>query len=484
MFKVLRYNIFESNRANEILLPSQYPNKNLIEKWIKENENEILNKEITFMYKDWDFKTNDYEINQKTSKIIDLYQDDGYLCLVTKDNVPHVVYSNTIIINKEGKRKITKEDPLGEEIWEEEEEINEARAWQMRVGDYVLCQGNFRGVIGAKDKYAKIIGNKYERKNGKHIDFYTLEFETPLIDKRSGEEIRTNRIEISSYQIKNLLRFNGIDYERKKAGFILPYEASNTFTNIIRNIKFSVPYKTYNMTYFDAEKDAISYIPANRIENLEKSGEDPYKSKYRQSAKVNKILKVLNDRISDPEIEIYGNKFKAIYNLLNEDIGEDRLKIVNGKEITYWYHCDRYAIGGGSLNSSCMRHERVQERVKFYSKYPDKIALCILLDDKKEKLLARALIWKLDEPKGVIFMDRIYYVSPIHEIILSEYAKKHNMKSKSSGFGTNSIDGEILLVKLPVSIYENIPYLDTLRYKGRGNSGIGYFSNLAMNVLI
>ena len=117
-----------------------------------------------------------------------------------------------------------------------------------------------------------------------------------------------------------------------------------------------------------------------------------------------------------------------MWKTINEDHSE-KLQVVTGDKITYWYNHINYNTGGGPLNSSCMRGETAQPRVAFYAKHPDKIALCILLDDKN-KLLARALIWRLDEPKGVVFMDRIYYVLPEHEKILEMYAAKQNIKTK------------------------------------------------------
>ena len=108
-----------------------------------------------------------------------------------------------------------------------------------------------------------------------------------------------------------------------------------------------------------------------------------------------------------------------------------------------------------------MREEGVVDRVKFYSKHPKKIALCILVDDNK-KLLARALIWRLDSPEGVIFMDRIYYVRPEHEMMLAKYAQDHNMKTKLSGYN-NKVEMQVEIT--PFTPGEPQPYLDTMHYR-------------------
>jgi hypothetical protein len=185
----------------------------------------------------------------------------------------------------------------------------------------------------------------------------------------------------------------------------------------------------------------------------------------------------LSEKYNDTQQEGFVNNYKAFWNIIIKDQSEN-IKIVTGDLITHWYDCKNYNPGGGTLNSSCMRGEGGQQRVDaFYAKYPDKIALCILLDESK-KLLARALIWRLDEPEGVIFMDRIYYVRPEHEKILEIYAAKHGIKTKLSGYNNTNK----LVVKLDYDAKKaktSLPYLDTMKYlKGQiDKDGKMEFSN-------
>lgn len=336
--------------------------------------------------------------------------------------------------------------------------INEALVYQMRRGDYVLCGGNFAKVSPVKGKYAKIItstSRRDDKGNLKH--YYTLEFETELVDKRSGQEVRSTTIEISSSQIKNLTPINGVEYERIKAGFTMKYEASPTFVSVLKNINFNIRYKTYDVSYFDYSNDVITFLPANKNDVV--PDDEKYTSKQRQSSKIGRILAKLNDSYTAPQIESFGNQFKAVYKMITEDMG-DKLRVITGDLITYWYYEGNYVPGQGTLNKSCMRYANVKDRVAFYSKNPDKIAMCILVDDKN-KLLARAIIWKLDSPPNTIFMDRIYYNQPVHELILADYAKEHNMKTKLSGFHNNNI------LEVDIKSYkqgDNLPYLDTLHW--------------------
>lgn len=346
--------------------------------------------------------------------------------------------------------------------------INEARLSEMRIGNYVLCDSNFRNISTVKGLYARITGSNMKLNDkGVRKTYFTLEFETPLIDKRTGVEIETNSIEISSSQIANLKSFKDEEYLRIKDGHILSFQCSSLFGRILNSstiknsygygdVSFRPKYKTYDISYFDIEGESITYLPANKASIVPDN--EKYTSKQRQSSKIGRVLKKLNDKFSEKEIEDFSFKFKSIHKLLTENI-EERLKVVTGDAIVFWYNESNYLKGGGTLNSSCMRGADKKIRLSLYSKYPDKIALCILLDENK-KLCARALIWKLDD--GLVFMDRIYYVSAMHELILLDYANKHNMKTKYHNYnGANKLK---VSIEINDKDWENRPYLDTFKY--------------------
>lgn len=341
--------------------------------------------------------------------------------------------------------------------------LNEATVYQMRIGDYVNCGGDFRGVRGVKGQNAKITNRRYDRDaRGSRFRYFTLEFENPIQVKQPDNTwLETRTLEIKQSQIRNLTHINGKDYERIKAGFSMKYEGSPTFLVLIKTIGFPIKHKFYDFSYLnDDDENSISFLPLNKFETVKETKEDPYKSKFRQQSKIGRVLKRLNEDLNDQAIEGYSNKYKAFWKMMNGDIS-DKLQVVTGDAITFWYHEVNYAPGGGTLNNSCMRYAKTQERVSFYSKHPDKIALCILLDEKN-KLIARALIWKLDKPEGVIFMDRIYFVKNEYELILSNYAKKNNIKTKLSGYHmTNKMSVKI---SYDSSKEPTLPYLDTLRY--------------------
>lgn len=341
--------------------------------------------------------------------------------------------------------------------------LYEASSYEMKIGDYVECCGNFTKITPVKGLVAEIIGLRYRPKNRYETTLcFTLKFDFPLVDKRSGVPIESDTIEITVNQIRNLKVRNGNDHRRIIAGFTVKYEASPRFQAMLRFIAFTKNHNYYDASYFDVdEKGDVSMLPANKI-NITPEAER-YTSKQRQPTKITRILQKLNDKLTAQQVADYGNSFTAKWKELNVNI-TDRIKVVTGNDITFWYHEKNYfkpehGAYGGTLNGSCMRYDNTQTRVAFYSKYPEKVALCILLDNSKTKLLARALVWKLDKPEGVIFMDRIYYVTQEHETILANYANKMGWKTKLCNY---HIDNKII-VEIPHKHGEPLPYLDTLK---------------------
>lgn len=437
--------------------------------------------------------------------------------------------------------------------------IKEATSYELSAMGYVLCKSNFRGISPVKDKFAKIV-KRSARRDEHHnlINYYLLEFEQPLIDRRSGQPIETNTIEINGRQIRNLESFsetnykrylNGYtmrynvsgdlyaiigsshylgkyktfnrsyfdfvdkntisyldvesdrlvppnekytselrksysifdflkdlnekisdgqttlflnnyykrvdDYQRKKDGFILKYDESPIFKYIISTIGFNRNHEYYDISYFNIQdENSISFLSSDKNDGIPIS--EKYTTKLRQTSKIGRILKKLNDEYTERQIEEFGTNFKAQYKILKGNVF-DNLSVVTGNAIVFWYNSINYASGGGTLNSSCMRHEYNQKQIEFYAKHPDKIALCILLDSNN-KLVARAIIWKLDIPEGAIFMDRIYYVLPEHEMILNKYAMNNGINTKKDGYHNKN------KMEVHIPYFKDQPYLDTFYY--------------------
>ncbi len=201
-------------------------------------------------------------------------------------------------------------------------------------------------------------------------------------------------------------------------------------------------------------------------------------SKHRQNIRVGRgIRAVLNangDKFSDAEIEDFVNKYKSAFDRMN-DIFRN-FELVKGDEIGKWYSYKNYLHGHsrGPLSNSCMSDVPVTY-FEIYIKNPHCCNLLILKDDEDPtKIKGRALVWFLDTPKDIVFMDRIYthYDSDIQ--LFKDYAKFKKWVYKKYNDSSNTPlvvhpDGtekehNLFLVKLNQIDYDRFPYVDTLKY--------------------
>lgn len=379
---------------------------------------------------------------------------------------------------------------------------------EFKEGDFVICLTNFQEINNAKDKIAEIIkidNDPPQRDEDGTIHYgynrgiivYTLRFTEPInipihVRKRNYYGYYVDKIEIEKSDTLTLLnsqmRLPFVELiprkyvEGLKKGEITKYIASSIFSSILKSIDFKIKSDYTEATYFDIDREKdnmISYMPINKLKEIgkdDKSKKAPvqydeygnvvsddtlmYKSRLRQQAKVGRILRMLNPDLSDAQIETFVASYRAAWTAKMENLA-NRLRVVTGEEIQYWYLSTRYAKGGGTLNQSCMQGDGAQSQIKFYAQNPDSIALVILVDDD-EKLVARALIWRCYEPSGVIFMDRIYSVKPEHAKMLANFAKENGIKTKAEGFNNSH------RLKVHVNPYSGAyPYLDTFRPEGK-----------------
>jgi hypothetical protein len=118
------------------------------------------------------------------------------------------------------------------------------------------------------------------------------------------------------------------------------------------------------------------------------------------------------------------------------------------------------------------------EYFDIYVKNPEKISLVILKNDDGDKILGRALLWELDQPK-ITFMDRIYTVSDSYVQLFKDYSYKmgwyHKSTQNSSTIDLMSVDSSGTKIYISENLttvlytsrqvdYDKFPYLDTLKY--------------------
>ena len=177
--------------------------------------------------------------------------------------------------------------------------------------------------------------------------------------------------------------------------------------------------KLSEISYIDlsSDIDKIKFITYNKaVPFIEEKGygitsEDSYKVRRawledRQDIKIgrflNKILKLSNNAYSGQDIETFVNIYKTY---MKKQVGDTEWGRVHGSEMNKWYLYDHYVKGGGTLNRSCLRKKNRNKFVNFISNNT-KACRLIILKNKENRLLGRALMWRLDN--GRFFMDRIY----------------------------------------------------------------------------
>lgn len=174
-----------------------------------------------------------------------------------------------------------------------------------------------------------------------------------------------------------------------------------------------------------------------------------------------------NYDISDKDVEKFVDRAVAYVKLIRSD-EDSELKIVEGEKIRNWYLDESYQAIQGELGNSCMAHEECQDYLDIYCANKGIVSLLILVN-KKNKLIGRALVWKLRD--GRTFMDRAYTILPSDKYVFYNYAKENNWAYRMNELGELSLrygneksklHDALLEVDLEEWNFKHYPYLDTL----------------------
>ena len=186
---------------------------------------------------------------------------------------------------------------------------------------------------------------------------------------------------------------------------------------------------------------------------------------------VNKKREDLATSEKSNDVESFVNMFVATV-----EANSKIIKIVSGEKIRHYYNNNNAFKGGGTLGGSCMNQPERGKYLDIYVKNTEKVQMLILFpEDIRDKIIGRALLWKLDTPKGDrFFMDRVYTANDSDAYMFIDYAKKQGWLYKSNqtyGADVEIIDGRddtrkqmTLGIKLNKIEYEYYPYADTLQY--------------------
>jgi hypothetical protein len=244
----------------------------------------------------------------------------------------------------------------------------------------------------------------------------------------------------------------------------------NTITHILNTIgcKISINLlkKKETLIHEDIHQigisDKIGYVTVNF----------PYKnSKKENILKIGRLIVKLNLQYTSSEIEVFTNKFKAaIKEHINLDYYSSNLEIVSGEDIRKWYLVDNYKHDDSStLSKSCMKHHMCQEFLDIYVNNPNSCRMLILKEN--EKLIARALLWKVKSNKNKTtknkfeyILDKIYSSNTYDEYVIKKWAMKNNWAIRISNeqyIYNNQVHFDNLVVKVIPKKYKYYPYMDT-----------------------
>lgn len=278
--------------------------------------------------------------------------------------------------------------------------------YDYKVGDYIIAQSsqnfmldNMDGQIG---EIVNIAGNKPR-------DNFGINFMIKFCQQLYVQGKNKNYYNLPRANISIIKKEESEDIKRKLDNKeIMLFITSDRLSMILYRLNLKIKSALMNLSYFDITdtNEMISYIPLDKFKRLDDK-ENPFKSRFRQMMKIGKFFRIVNEKLTDKDVESLTNAYKATYDLCIKGIS-DKLKLVSGEDIRYWYNGANYVQGGGMLNSSCMRGTNKAPEMQMFVDNPDVIQMLVLLNDDGKKLLGRALVWRLAVPEDGTFMDYVY----------------------------------------------------------------------------
>lgn len=281
---------------------------------------------------------------------------------------------------------------------------------------------------------------------------------------------------------KRLLELEGQDIPNVDTTFIDCDLEGNvsfiTMTNAMKMIKAKYPEATNADLDVRGDKQVADYIYINDMNaksHGRSNGDTGVYIKSRNTIKIGKLInKIFKGTLKASEVEDFVNDFKA-----SAPSQLEKIEIVSGEEIRYWYDIVNYQSVRGTLGSSCMGNKD-KSFFNIYAENPDTCNLLIMTVGGK--LVARALVWKLysveykdksDDRKPEYFLDRVYSIEDYQVEKMRKFAKDKGwaIRKENSGVYNNShitwngSNYEVeMVVKVKKSNYNNtFPYMDTFR---------------------
>jgi hypothetical protein len=303
--------------------------------------------------------------------------------------------------------------------------------------------------------------------------FYTRDFKDSLIKLRNLKKsvIAQNLLEVEYTDVKPDMTFISLgDNEGdikftqfKKAVSLIKKGLEAKYTpDIAKNLFNDIEEKMKGGTITDGE-----------IRNLFTYQDYELSTKSRNSTGIGRLVnQIFPGKYSSKEVEEFVNNFKN----LNKP-GENKFILVKGEDIRKYYLVSNYEEEAGDLGNSCMRYDKCQKYLDIYVENTEIVQLLVYLNEE-DKVLGRALVWKLNDHKSSdieeaeFFMDRIYGKDDSITKLFKDYSDEMGWARRTySGYSQvrditykgenhNWIDIRIRLDKAKFNYY---PYMDTFK---------------------
>lgn len=234
------------------------------------------------------------------------------------------------------------------------------------------------------------------------------------------------------------------------------YKNSDQY-KIIKRADAGDGYKNkYQIIHMENLNDGSQFLNLLDITFDDNNIQPCYENMKGSDLKIGRFLRrVLSEKqASSKDIEDIVNAYKS-HNLYVKNM-TDYIKVVEGEDIKKWYDEDKYAPNQSILNDSCMRYKKCQEYFDIYME-PENGVKMVILTDTNNRLVARALLWTLDD--GTKYMDRIYGKDHVIKTFI-----KWGEDNGYTQFFNNNKGEQKLNVTLKINFEKYIPYLDTFRF--------------------
>lgn len=211
----------------------------------------------------------------------------------------------------------------------------------------------------------------------------------------------------------------------------------------------------------------IGQLPEDYLNKMWKMKNDmskPVWTQQRTELQVGRFATKIIQKSTDPaikslsqnDVNAFVDKFKAYRDFQTSK--KDKFEVVQGEDIRKWYEEDTYEDPQYHLSNSCMRYSRCQKYLNIYTENPNQVSMVIMKGTDPDKIIGRALIWKLDS--GETYLDRPYANSDEDVNLFKEWGR-------SKGYVVYGGSYQHKEVTLDKSDFQYYPYMDTFKYLNR-----------------